>query len=151
MDHAFEENIVQFSQKVQERRKIFKEKALRGIDSKELMDYYNRIIRESIYHFSFLQKYITEEFLGETVIECFAMGMEASRHCLSGKELEEIEQIYDQEISGKLVQLIGTHEIHQYLREWDAYSVTMLAEDLCGKWFRKGIQYGEKQRKMRLI
>ncbi|HJV47067.1 MAG TPA: DUF2521 family protein [Bacillota bacterium] len=151
MDYDFAKNVVSLEKIVQNRNNLLKKKAMNGIDSKELNDYYNNVIKESFKHLTFLQKYIAEEFLGDTVIDCFALGMQASKLCLYGRAPDEIEIIYAGNLAHILAELSAKHEIYKYMREWDVYSLTILGEDLSNKWFRKGIFYGEKQRKLRLI
>jgi hypothetical protein len=151
MDQELSKNVISLEKIVEDRSQLLRKKALNGIDSKDLNEYYNKMVKDSIKHLTFLQKYIAEEFLGDTVIDCFALGMAASKLCLHGKSHEEIENIYSGDLAHKLAELSGKHQIYQYLAEWDVYSLTIMGEDLSTKWFRKGIQYGEKQRKMRLI
>ncbi|MEW9670197.1 DUF2521 family protein [Ammoniphilus sp. 3BR4] len=146
-----EDNIVSFEKLANHRHEALQKKALYGIDSQELNKYYQTIVKDSIEHFSFLQKYLAEEFLGDTVIDSFTMGIKASKLRLDGKSLEEIEQVYSRDLQDSLAQLSSRHQLHQFLREWDVYSLSIMAEDLGGKWFRKGVLYGEKQRKMRLM
>lgn len=150
-DTNMDNNIVSFEKVAANRNEVLQQKAMYGIDSKELNQYYETIVKESIGHFSFLQKYITEEFLGETVIDSFTMGIKASKLRLDGKTVEEIERVFSSDIDHLISTLSGKHQLYQFLRDWDVYSLTIMAEDLSGKWFRKGIQYGEKQRKMRLM
>lgn len=151
MDQELAKNVISFEKIMEDRNQLWKKKAINGIDSKELNDYYNNVVKESVGHLTFLQKYIAEEFLGDAVIDSFALGMEASKHRLYGKTIDEIEAIYSGNLAHTLAELSSKHEIYQYLKEWDVYSLTILAEDLSTKWFIKGIQFGEKQRKMRLI
>jgi hypothetical protein len=92
-----------------------------------------------------------EEFLYDVVIELFLFGMQASKHRLYGKSMQEIEKMYEKDIFQKTVLLFGKHRIHTYLRELDEYSVQIIAEDLAVRWFKKGVHYGEKQRKLRLL
>ena len=151
MDEISENNIVSIEEKAASRHQSMRKKAMNGIDTKELNEYYEKIVKESIHHFSFLQKYLAEEFLGDIVIETFAMGLEASKHCLDGKEPEQIEPIYATSLHLTLSDLCSKHQMYQFFQEWDAYSLTIMAEDLSGKWFRKGVHYGQKQRKLRLM
>lgn len=146
-----ENNIVSFEKLAASRQEALQKKALYGIDNQELNKYYQTIVKESIQHFSFLQKYIAEEYLGDTVIDSFTMGIRASKLRLNGKSVEEIEKVYSHDLQESLADLAGKHQLYQFLRDWDVYSLSIMAEDLSGKWFRKGILYGEKQRKMRLM
>lgn len=146
-----ENNIVSFQKMAESRDEFLQQKALHGIDSKELNKYYDTVVRDSIQHYSFLQKYLAEEYLGETVIDSFTMGIRASKLRLDGKCIEDIEKVYSHDLQNMLAELSGKHQLYQYLRDWDVYSLSILAEDLSGKWFRKGVLYGEKQRKMKLM
>lgn len=146
-----ENNIVSFQKMAENRDEVLQQKALYGIDSKELNKYYDTVVRDSIQHYSFLQKYLAEEYLGETVIDSFTMGIRASKLRLDGKDIEDIERVYSRDLQNLLTELLGKHQLYQYLRDWDVYSLTIMAEDLSGKWFRKGVLYGEKQRKMKLM
>ncbi|RXT05331.1 DUF2521 family protein [Ammoniphilus sp. CFH 90114] len=146
-----EDNIVSFEKLAVDRHEALQKKALYGIDSQELNKYYEAVVKDTIEHFSFLQKYLAEEFLGDTVIDCFTMGIKASKLRLDGKSVEDIEYVYSHDLQESLAQLSQRHQLYQFLRELDVYSLSMMAEDLGGKWFRKGILYGEKQRKMRLM
>lgn len=144
-------NIVSFEKMAENRDEFLQRKALLGIDSKELNKYYDTVVRDSIQHYSILQKYLAEEYLGETVIDSFTMGIRASKLRLDGKNMEDIEKVYLCDLRSLLTDLSGKHQLYQYLRDWDVYSLSIMAEDLSGKWFRKGVLYGEKQRKMKLM
>jgi|GEM_PF-3159296 len=146
-----ENNVISLEQKAADRNSILKKKAMHGIDNKELNDYYNKVVKGSIHHLSFLQKFVAEEYLGDTVIDSFAMGIEASKLRLDGKSVEGIVEVFATDLHSKLAELGGKHQLYQYLRENDIYSITIIAEDLSNQWFRKGIIYGEKQRKLRLM
>ncbi len=146
-----ENNIVSFQKIADSRNQVLQQKALYGIDSKELNKYYDTVVRDSIQHYSILQKYLAEEYLGETVIDSFTMGIRASKLRLDGKNMEDIEKVYLCDLRSLLTDLSRKHQLYQYLRDWDVYSLSIMAEDLSGKWFRKGVLYGEKQRKMKLM
>jgi hypothetical protein len=144
-------NVVPIGERAATRYESLKQRAIDGIDTKELSEYYNTMVKECIQHFSYLQKYLAEEFLGDIVIESFTLGMEASKCCLSGKDREEIFNAYAMNLHTLQSELCSKHRLFQYFREWDTYSLTIMSDDLVSKWFRKGVDYGQKQRKLRLM
>ena len=144
-------NVVSFQKLAEHRYEALQEKLLYGIDTKDLNKYYDTVVKDSILHFTFLQKYLAEEFLGETVIDSFTMGVKASKLRLDNKEIEEIQHVYFRDIQQQLKSLLGKHDLTQYLLEEDVKLISKMANELSERWFRKGVIYGEKQRKLRLM
>jgi len=144
-------NIVSFQKQAEYRYEALQQKLIHGIDTKELNKYYETVVKESTQHLSFLQRYLAEEYLGETVIDSFTMGVKASKLRLDNRTVEEIEEVYSKDLRGLLSTLLGKHDLMQFLGEDDVDSLIMMSYELSEKWFRKGILYGEKQRKLRLM
>lgn len=145
------DNIVSLEQKVQKKHKAMREKVLKGLDSHELHTYYEKVIKYSVRHLSYLQRYMVEEFLYEVVQELFYFGVISSKPCLVGKEPEEIIREKESKLVEKVRTIYGKHLIYQYVGEWDAEAVMMIAEDIAFNWFEKGVRYGKKQYKLKLL
>ncbi|MBO8172799.1 MAG: DUF2521 family protein [Bacillaceae bacterium] len=145
------DNIISLEQKAEQRRRRFKEKAVKGINSLELQDYYDKVIKNSIQHLSFLQRYIVEEFLYDVVEEVFYYGVELSKQCLHGRKVNELIDHHYHEADRKVRSLFSKHMIYQYLRDLDMQAVMIIADDITVKWFEKGLEYGKKQRKLKLL
>ncbi|GAB7387256.1 hypothetical protein BSNK01_10920 [Bacillaceae bacterium] len=146
-----ERKVVSFSSYAQLRRARLKEKVLHGIDYEELAGYYERVIKDCIRHLSFLQRFIVEECLYEVVTETFMLGTEASRALLSGKSEREMVEAFSRELEQLVQRICAKHQLFQYVSDWEGYSLTIIADDLADRWFAKGLQFGLKQRKLRLM
>ncbi|WP_027415384.1 DUF2521 family protein [Aneurinibacillus terranovensis] len=145
------DNVVSFQQWSQEKDEWLREKVLDGIDGGEILNYCHTIIRPSISHLRFLQRYMVERFLLEIIAEFFYVGVQASKLYRTGRSGQEIEQMYEVRFALHIQEIADMFKVNRCIGEWDAYSVFIIAEDLSGKWFRKGMAYGEKQRKLRLL
>jgi len=144
-------NIVSFQKVAEYRYEALQQKVIHGIDTKELNKYYESVVKESTQHLSFLQKYLAEEFLGETVIDSFTMGVKASNLRMDNRTVEQIEYAYNKDLQNLLTTQLNKHDLTQFLAEDDVHSIIRIANELGDKWFRKGVLYGEKQRKLRLM
>jgi hypothetical protein len=145
------DNVVSFGEWAQAQNEMVKEKIISGIDRHEVNRYYDKVINVSIQHLSLLERYLIEGYLGEIIIRFFMIGAEASKQRLAGRTPEEIETVYSKDFYQCIYEIAGDFRINRHVGEWDAYSVSIMAEDLSVKWFRKGLEYGERQRKMRLL
>jgi hypothetical protein len=145
------DNIVSFDQWSQNRADMLKEKVVHGIDRQEVKGYYQSIVSQSIGHMTLLQRYTVEQYLLQVVSEFFYLGTQASRQYRLERSTEEIEQSVSGTFFNKICTLSAEFHINRYIGEWDAYSVSIIAEDVAGKWFRKGLTYGQKLRKLRLL
>lgn len=146
-----ENNIISFETHVRAREEMMREKLISGIDRKEVHDYYKNVIHASIDHLTRLQRYLVEEYLAEIITSFFVHGVDASREYGLGRTEEEIERDAMKRLFASVYTLLGNYRLSRYLNEWDLYSVSILAEDLAGRWFRSGLAYGRKQRKLRLL
>ncbi|BAU26067.1 hypothetical protein DFP93_13062 [Aneurinibacillus soli] len=146
-----ENNIVSFETHVRAREKMMREKLLSGIDRREVYQYYENVIRASIEHLTLLQRYIVEEYLAEIITSFFIHGVDASREYELGRTDKEIERAAMKRLFASIYSLSGDYRLSRHLNEWDLYSISVLAEDLAGRWFQHGLAYGRKQRKLRLL
>lgn len=144
-------NIVSFQKIAEFRNEALQQKIIHGIDPKELNIFYETVVKEKTQHLSFLQKYLAEEFLGETVMDSFTLGVKASNLRLDNRTIEEIEYVYRNDLLNLLSTLLGQNDLVQYVGEEDTHLLIKMADELSQNWFRKGIVYGEKQRKLRLM
>lgn len=145
------DNVVSFQEKARQRYESLRQKATRGIDRQELFAYYERVLKERIEHFTALQRSIAEEILGETLIDSFTMGAEASKLRLANKRVEEIEKVYAADIEALLLDILSQSKMAALRSEEDVILLAKTAKELGRDWFRKGVFYGERQRKLRLI
>ncbi|WCK54795.1 hypothetical protein PP175_01795 [Aneurinibacillus sp. Ricciae_BoGa-3] len=145
------DNIVSFEQWSQNKVELLKERVVHGIDREEVKDYYRSIVSHSVGHMTLLQRYTVEQYLLEVLSEFFYLGAQASKQYRLKRTEEEIEQSVSGIFFDKLCTLAAEFHINRYLGEWDAYSISIIAEDLAAKWFRKGFTYGQKLRKLRLL
>lgn len=145
-------NIISLTEKAEIRRRKFREKAIQGIDAHELHEYYEEMIKTAVHHLSFLQRYLVEEYLYAVVEELFSYGVEVSKSCVqNGYEPEEMIEESRNERMNRVNKLSSRHLIHQYVGDWDLESVMILADDMADRWFVKGLHYGIKQRKLKLL
>jgi hypothetical protein len=145
-----ENNILSFAEHARVRGDSIRRKVMEGIDLEEVHRYYNTIIDVSIRHLTLLQRYLVEEYLAEIISEFFFRGVEASKQYKAGRTTSEIEQSCVRDF-GKVYALAHEFRLSRHLGEWDLYSVSIMAEDLAGKWFHNGLAYGKRQRKLRLL
>jgi hypothetical protein len=146
-----ENNIIWFEEYAQIRDNYNRCKAMKGIDREEVHSYYKTIIQVSICHLTSLQRYLIEEYMAEIISEFFFRGVEASRQCKTGRTIEEIERSYTKDHLPKIYSLANDHRLSRHIGEWDFYSISIIAEDAALKWFRSGLAYGRKQRKLKLL
>lgn len=146
-----ENNIVSFETHVRAREAMMREKLLSGIDRREVHQYYQNVIRTSIEHLPLLQRYIVEEYLAEIITFFFMQGVDASREYRLGRTDKEIERDAMKRWFASIYTLSEDYRLSRHLNEWDMYSISILAEDLAGRWFRHGLAYGRKRRKLRLL
>lgn len=146
-----ETNIISFETHVRAREESMRERLLSGIDRKEVHEYYRNVIQASIDHLTRLQRYLVEEYLAEIITSFFIHGADASREYEWGRTEAEIERDAMKRLFASIYTLSGEYRLSRHLNEWDLYSVSILAEDLAGRWFRSGLAYGRKQRKLRLL
>ncbi|WCN37673.1 hypothetical protein [Aneurinibacillus uraniidurans] len=146
-----ENNIVSFETHVRAREAMMREKLLSGIDRQEVHQYYQNVIRTSIEHLPLLQRYIVEEYLAEIITFFFMQGVDASREYRLGRTDKEIERDAMKRWFASIYTLSEDYRLSRHLNEWDMHSISILAEDLAGRWFRHGLAYGRKRRKLRLL
>ncbi|MED0738187.1 DUF2521 family protein [Aneurinibacillus thermoaerophilus] len=144
-------NIVSFEERARIRNENMRKKIKDGIDIQEVRRYYYNTVEVSIRHLPLLQRYLVEEYLAEIIYEFFFQGVAASKLYKAGRTAEEIERSYSQQHLLSIYTLANDFNLMSRLGEWDFYSVSIIAEDLAAKWFRHGLVYGKKQRKLRLL
>lgn len=150
-ENIMDQNVVSFQEKAEHRYEALQQKVMRGIDSKELYAYYDQVVKDRIEHLAFIQRDIAEEFLGEAVIDSFTMGVEASKLRLVNKRIDLIEEVYFQDLKDLLADLLINYKLVKSHSEEDVALLSKMAKELGRDWFRKGVFYGERQRKLRLI
>ncbi|MFT9850344.1 hypothetical protein [Aneurinibacillus sp. REN35] len=146
-----ENNIVSFEKHMRTRDESVRKRVLEWIDREEVHQYYIDIIEVSIRHLTRLQRYLVEEYLGEMIAECFFQGVDASKQYEAGYTTEEIESRYSKDQLSTIHSLMSNYRLYRHLGEWDLYSISIIAEDVARRWFRKGLAYGRKQRKLKLL
>ncbi|MED0673316.1 DUF2521 family protein [Aneurinibacillus aneurinilyticus] len=146
-----ENNIVSFEKYARTRDESIRKRVMNGIDRKEVHEYYASVIHVSIRHLTLLQRYLIEEYLTEIICEFFFRGVDASKQYEAGRTTEEIEHSYTKEHFSTIYSLANEYRLSRHIGEWDVYSVFIIAEDVALKWFRNGLSYGKKQRKLRLL
>ncbi|MBN6187528.1 DUF2521 family protein [Aneurinibacillus sp. BA2021] len=146
-----DDNVISFTERRRIRDEDARMRVMKWIDRGEVYQYYVDIIEVSIRHFTRLQRYVAEEYLSEVISESFFRGVHASRQYEAGWTTEDIVNRYNQDHAALLYSLASEYRLSRHLGEWDLYSVSIIAEDVTGKWFQKGLAYGRKQRKLKLF
>lgn len=144
-------NILSFTDHMDRKKAKIKEKALFEISSDEMAKNYETFINDHFKHLTFLQQYIVEEFFYEVMVEIFVLGTEASRPLNMGKRRESLVEAYREDIRSFIEKTSDKHRLFQYIHGMESESIFLIVETLAEHWFSKGLKYGEKQRKMRLI
>ncbi|GEN34822.1 MULTISPECIES: hypothetical protein [Aneurinibacillus] len=146
-----ENNIVSFEKYIRARDERVRKRAIDGIDREEVHRYYTGIIDVSIRHLTLLQRYFIEEYLAEIIVGFFLRGVDASKQYRTGRTTEDIEHSYTKDHFLEIYSLANDYRLSRHIGEWDLYSVSIIAEDLSLKWFRNGLAYGKRQRKLKLL
>lgn len=145
------QKVASFADYWDEKKARLKEKAMVEISSGEMTNHHEKWIDEEFQHLTFLQKFIVEEFVYEVMVEVFVLGAEASRPLNFGKQEKRILQAYADDIKHLIEKTYERHRLFQYIQEMDGDSIQVLVQRLADQSFSKGLAYGERQRKLRLI
>lgn len=143
--------VVSFSSHAKVRNAERRAKVLKGIDRKKIQEYHKEFVEPTIRHMSLLQRFLVDEYLMDILFVFFILGVDASRLCMGGENQEAILERTFQRNLDKIPQVASRMELNQYIDDWDLYGVYLLAESIAEKWVHEGIEYGIKQRKMRLL
>lgn len=150
-DFQVKDNVISLTNYAKIRNEERRIKFLKGIDRKKIQTYYKEFITPSISHMTLLQRFIVDGFCMDVLFLYFVLGVDASRRCMMGEDKDEVvEKTFEQNLQ-KLPAMATQMNLHQYIEDWELHGVFVLAEEIAATWLLEGIQYGIKQRKMRLL
>lgn len=145
------DNVVSLTNYAKIRNEEKRIKFLKGIDRKKIQTYYKDYIVPSISHMTLLQRFLVDGFFMDVVFLYFVLGVDASRRCMLGEDQDDVLEKTLEFNLYKIPSLATQANLHQYIEDWELHGVFVLAEEIAATWLLEGIQYGIKQRKMRLL